>query len=587
MSKDAFNSKLDFIFQHPLFLCFTFVEKKRLSQLYLTIFLMLIAAFLEVVSVGSVVPLVASIIGSSMPNFISIILEFFSVDTMSAELNRPFGFQIIFTAFLLMVIISTIFRLVAQYGIIWFTNQLGFDLTNRSFLVVLNQDYQFHVDTNSSEILATINKVQSIMNGVISPVLQSISSSIIAIAIIAFLTILNWKIALITFLLMFLTYVAISYIVKKKLNLNSIIISKALSQRVKIVNEGLGNISQLILSDRVNNQYKLFVQNEVGFKVASVENGFISAAPKFIVEGIGILVLLLSAYFLTTMGSSTLDVLPTIAAFAFATQKLLPSLQTIFQAWSKISGNMKLIQDLLSILTLPTTYKSPSVNQCGEFKKVSFVDVCFKHSNGYEVLKDVNLEIIRGDVIGIVGETGSGKSTFVSILSHLISPTDGHLSVINQKGCEYSRAEWQSNIAYVPQNPFFLDESIINNISLEDDPKKIDIKKLRSAIKVSQLSKFISSLEYGLETGMGERGAKLSGGQLQRIAIARALYADKSLIILDEATSALDNLTETNLLQALMTESVGKTIIFITHRPEALKICTKIFKLTNKSLEKL
>ena len=136
----------------------------------------------------------------------------------------------------------------------------------------------------------------------------------------------------------------------------------------------------------------------------------------------------------------------------------------------------------------------------------------------------------------------------------------------------------------MPQSPYFLDQSIIHNISFEDDIKKIDVKRIHSIIKVSQLSKVVDRLEQGVETVIGERGAKLSGGQLQRLAVARALYADKALIILDEATSALDSVTELKLLQALMTECAGKTVIFITHRPETLKICTKIFELKNKSL---
>ncbi|MDA9670963.1 ABC transporter transmembrane domain-containing protein, partial [Paracoccaceae bacterium] len=153
--------------------CFKYVKPKRLLQLYLTITVMLIAAIFEVISIGAIVPLVATIIGGSIPSFISAILDFIFVDVTSDNVNNSDLYIKIGLGFVLIIILSTFFRLVAQYCIIWYTNQIGFDLTNRSYSNILMQDYQFHVGTNSSEVIATINKVQSLIHGVISPVLQS------------------------------------------------------------------------------------------------------------------------------------------------------------------------------------------------------------------------------------------------------------------------------------------------------------------------------------------------------------------------------------------------------------------------------
>tara|TARA_B110000008_G_C16964610_1_gene561458 strand:- start:91 stop:1740 length:1650 start_codon:yes stop_codon:yes gene_type:complete len=548
---------------------------------------MLISALFEVITIGSVVPLVATIIGGSVPSFISAILGFLFIDVTSFDVSNSDLFVKIFIGFVILIILSTFFRLVAQYGIIWYTNQIGFDLTNRSYGNILKQDYQFHVGTNSSEVIATINKVQSLMNGVIAPVLQSISSSIVAISILVFLIVLNWKIAAVAFVLIALTYLMISYIVRQRLDVNSAIIAKAHSDRIKSVNEALGNIRELILGDRQIKHYHSFLKTEIGLKDASVQNGFISVAPKFLVEGIGIVVLLFTAFFLTSSGLNAIEVLPTIGAFAFATQKLLPALQGIFQAWSKVSGNFKLIEDVLSFLTLRINEKKPVRTETSEFKKLSFVNVCFHYDNGFEVLKDVNLEINKGKVIGIVGETGSGKSTFLDLLSQLTVPTSGKIYATDENGQELSQSGWQSTIAYVPQNPYFLDQSILNNISLDDGPDNIDMANIRSIVEVSQLSKVMDELEAGIETIIGERGAKLSGGQLQRISIARALYADKQVLIFDEATSALDHVTERLLLSSLKKEFVDKTVIIITHRSEALVFCNEIFKIENKELKQI
>ena len=548
---------------------------------------MLISAIFDVITIGSIVPLVATIIGGSVPSFISSVLALLFIDVTSFEANNSAIFFKIFLGFVILIILSTFFRLVAQYSIIWYTNQIGFDLTNRSYGNILKQDFQFHVRTNSSEVIATINKVQSLMNGVIAPVLQSISSSIVAIAILVFLIVLNWKIAAVAFVFIALTYLMISYFVRQKLDINSVIIAKAHSDRIKSINEALGNIRELILGDRQMKHYHSFIRTEIGLKNAAVQNGFISVAPKFLVEGIGIIVLLVTAFFLTSSGLPAIEVLPTIAAFAFATQKLLPALQGVFQAWSKVSGNLKLIEDVLSFLTLRINEKKFVRIETGEFKKLSFANVCFHYDNGFEVLKDVNLEITQGKVIGLVGETGSGKSTFLDLLSQLTSPTSGKIYVTDENGQELSQNGWQNNIAYVPQHPYFLDQSILNNISLDDGSDKIDMTKIRSIIEVSQLSKVIAELEAGIDTIIGERGAKLSGGQLQRISIARALYAEKPVLIFDEATSALDHETERLLLSSLKKEFVDKTVIIITHRSEALVFCNEIYQIENKELKRI
>jgi ATP-binding cassette, subfamily B, bacterial PglK len=579
--------KLKFKIKNPLIECFKYTNTKRLFQLYLTVFLMLISAIFEVITIGSIVPLVASIIGGSIPSFISNFLNFLLAGVDIFKLDSPNFLIQILTVFTLLIVLSTFLRLIAQYSIIKLTNDLGFDLTNRAYSNVLQQGYQFHVGTNSSEIIAAMNKVQSITGGAIMPVLQSISSAIMAIGIVLFLMMIDWKVAVIVFISLAITYLVISYLVQRKLATNSITIAKAHSDRIKSVNEALGNMRELILGDRQAKHYHSFLETETALNDSSIENGFISSAPKVIIEGMGISILLFAAFFLTSSGSTPIDVLPTIAAFAFATQKLLPAVQTLFYAWSKVSGSVKSIKDTLSFLTLPISEKKGVRTEDYEFKKLSFENVCFHYNNGFEVLKDVNIEIFTGKVIGIVGETGSGKSTFVDLLSQLIYPTSGKISLTGVNGQELSQSDWQSNIGYVPQNPYFLDESILVNISLNDERGDIDMTKMRSVIDVAQLSKVIDELELGINTIIGERGAKLSGGQLQRIAIARALYAEKQVLIFDEATSALDQVTERLVLSSLKREFFDKTVILITHRPQTMEFCNKIFKVENKRIKQI
>lgn len=548
---------------------------------------MLIAAISEVITIGSVVPLVSVILGGEVPSFISNLLGFvFSNFETGNPGNNNFLTQLII-GFICLIVLSTITRLIAQYSMINFTNNMGFDLTNRVYENVLLQKYEYHVKTNSSEILATVNKVQSIMGGVIAPVLQAVSSGIMAIGIVIFLLVLNWQIAITTFLTITLTYTLISIFVQKKLDANSVIVSKAHSDRVLSINEALGNIRELILGDRHNQHYRNFLKSEIYLKNASIENAFISAAPKLVIEGIGIIVLLFAAFFLSSSDGRALDVLPTIAAFAFATQKLLPSLQSIFAAWSRLMGNLELIKDILVFLRLPVLRGTSKSNEVRDFFLLRMTDVDFSHDSGLEVLRNVNVEINCGEIIGIIGETGSGKSTFVDLISELIQPTAGSIEVFSANERKLNTREWQNNIAYVPQNPYFLDKSILSNICLNDKIDKQEQNKIDAIISVSQLESVIDNLKDGISSIIGERGGKLSGGQLQRIAIARALYANKNVLILDEATSALDPTTEKALLVALKNEFRNKTVILITHRPKTLEFCDKVFELRNKNIWQL
>ena len=255
---------------------------------------MVAAAVAEVITIGSVVPLVSIIIGGDVPNFISKLLGYVFTDFDTASASNENFFAHLVLGFIFLIVLSTITRLAALYAIIKFTNDIGFDLTNRVYRNVLLQNYDYHVKTH--QVLAAVNKVQSIMGGVIAPVLQSVSSIIIATGIVLFLLFLDWKIAITAFLVITITYLLISFFVNKKLDANSIIVAKAHSGRILSINEALGNIRELILGERQNKHFHDFLKSETALKNASIENGFISAAPKFLIEGMGIMVLYLRPF---------------------------------------------------------------------------------------------------------------------------------------------------------------------------------------------------------------------------------------------------------------------------------------------------
>ena len=201
-----------------------------------------------------------------------------------------------------------------------------------------------------------------------------------------------------------------------------------------------------------------------------------------------------------------------------------------------------------------------------------------------KILEGINLDIQIGETIGIVGESGSGKSTLVDLLNGLLKPTKGTIK-IDDRNIEEFITSWQLSIGYVGQEIFLFDDTIRANIAFGIEEEKIDHNKINQVLKASQLSKFISELENGVETRVGDRGIQLSGGQRQRIGIARALYHNPSVLIFDEATASLDDQTEKQVMKSIYNLKQNKTMIIIAHRISTLNQCDKIYEIQHGQIK--
>jgi ABC-type multidrug transport system fused ATPase/permease subunit len=223
-----------------------------------------------------------------------------------------------------------------------------------------------------------------------------------------------------------------------------------------------------------------------------------------------------------------------------------------------------------------------------DFKKeIVFKNVSFKyHPDNDLIFKSLNLKIKKGETIGLIGSSGSGKSTFVDILIGLLSPTSGDVTVDNYK-IDKDASSWQKKIGYISQDIHLIDDSIINNIALGVEEDKINLDSVNKAINSAQLQSFIKSLSNGINTHVGDKGVQISGGQKQRIGLARALYHNPEILILDEATSSLDDKTESEVMKAIELLSDDKTVIIIAHRLSTLGFCKKIFELKNSKFKKI
>jgi len=556
-----------------------YVPRRRRRQFMLLALLMLIGAGAELVTLGAVLPFITFLADPSRALEYPVLQQVFT----SLGWRDPDNLALPMTAaFLAIVAVATGIRLLLTYASNRFVFALGYDIGVQLYRRVLNQPYSFHISRNTSEIIAAINKVQMVVTRVLLPLIQGAVAIVLSSFLLAGLLIVDAGVAL-TAILSFATFYALVMIfMRSKLRTNSQRIAWAQNERVRAVQEGLGAIRDVILDGGQPHYIKHFARVDNRLRTAQAANAFIGQSPRFLLEFIGISLIVGLALILSASADGLTAALPTLGALALGAQKLLPLLQQIYNSWSRVLGNRQIFADILDLLSLPKVSDPPPTTGTGKkkFQEVVVFDrVSFSYSvDGSPVLEDVSFQIPKGARVGIVGRTGSGKSTCMDILMGLLDPTEGHVVVDGARVDSSNRRIWQDRIAHVPQNIFLADATIAENIAFGVPAKEIDPHRVREAAQKAQIADHIESTIAGYDTRVGERGIQLSGGQRQRIAIARALYKRADILVLDEATSALDDETERELIRCIASIGEEITVLMVAHRTSTLRDCDFILR---------
>jgi ATP-binding cassette, subfamily B, bacterial PglK len=480
-----------------------------------------------------------------------------------------------------LVLLAATARLALLSASIRYANGLGAEIGENLYARTLQRPYSFHVSQNTSVIIGSINKVQKLIVSYVQPLLTGITALIVATTIVILLIAVNPVVAMAGAFTFGACYFLIAARVRKRLRQNGSAIALNSDQRIQAIQEGLGGIRDVIL-DRAQPIYsRRFARIEQRLRRAQASSQFASGFPRIAIEAIGMLMMVGFAVYFSGSGRDFNTILPTLGILAVGAAKLMPLFQQVYAGWSAVLSGQASVDDVLSLLEYEPL-PQPDLESIPFQDSICLDQVAFQYETTAAptaVLHAINLEIRRGEKIGIVGVTGSGKSTLVDLLMGLLSPTSGKFSIDGTEITPGNAAAWQRHIAHVPQSIFLSDATVAENIAFGVPLQQIDQARLETVSRIAQIDEHVRTLPEGYLTPVGERGVRLSGGQRQRIGMARALYKGVDVLVLDEATSALDDATESRLMHALHEMAGDMTVIMIAHRLTTLKSCDRIVHL--------
>ena len=567
------------------FSLWVYLDKKNQQNFLILVFLMFLGALIEIVSIGSILPFLSALLN---PNFFEQSFFGFEIKELLGNKNKNEMISLALVIFVTIIVISSIFKTFLLWITTKFNANIGTDIANKVFIKLIAYPYEEYIQQSSDKLISDIaNKVTAVIFSVIFPTLLFLSTVIQIFGIIVLLLFVNSLLVSYLILFFLIFYLLTFLFVKKKLFKNSKIIADEESYLIKYIQEGLGGKREIT----INNLHSFFIEKFKGsnrlLRVAQSRNNFLGILPRYVIEALAIIVVAFIFYYLLFNFMSEKpqgEVLALIGLLALSGQKLLPLTQQTYTSLSRVMGSRDSLKSIVNILNLKFEKKSyiKDFNQNLNFNKIiSLKNITYEYEKNKKIINNLNIEIGKGSKVGIIGKTGSGKSTLIDIIMGLLNPTEGKIYIDDQIINNDNLQDWQKHVAHVPQNIFLNDDTITNNVAYGINPNFIDMNLVKKSIKDADLLDYVSNLENGLDTIIGERGIKLSGGQKQRLAIARALYKQASLIVFDEATSALDVQTESNVMSVIKNFSVKVTIIIVAHRLETLKFCDILYEVSN------
>lgn len=550
--------------------------KKQHRVFYIIQILITLSAIFEVFSIFAVIPFVTFIMGIESTNS----SEYFQIYNLFFNKVDPNNIVYIsgYVAIILFVI-SSLLSLAVNTFAIYFANRTAASITNNLYKKFLNKEWMFHALNPGEKLISRIVNDAGKINRVIVNLFTINFNSVKTLFIIIAIFFYNFKIAIILSIAFVVSYVVIYFLLKSKLYIAGEKLSNEQRNIQKRMTESFGVIKEIIIS----NNYDLFLdyfakdRNKISKRESFINSA--SFLPRYVIETVGVTMSLALIIYIYYIYGGISEAIVMLAVFTFASLKLIPQFQQIFFSFAELKGFSASFERVKKDLT-NTKYdqkiESPSLSNISinlkNTKKLELKNILFYYPNSSSSSLEVpSLQIPLKSKIAIAGESGSGKTTLINILTGIIKTEKGKIFLDQYELKNDNFQKFQKNIGMVPQNIFLFDDTILNNISLKQKNELVDLNRIEKILEICDLTFFVKSLPDGLNTEIGEKGVNLSGGQQQKLGIARCIYSNKDLFIFDEATNSMDAISENKIINNIMEYDSNKTIILISHNYSTFK----------------
>ena len=556
------------------------LTKSEKKKAFYVLLLIIFNGFIEVLGLALILPILYII---SEPNKIIENEYLYKIYHNLSFINNTD--QFILLMILGLPIFFTIKNLISIYSIYYqnkFINYLTVSLINKQYKKTLNQDYSYFNKTNSNYITRDIAAIPSEFSSIFLMALINFTTElIVAIFIIIGIAFYNIYIFFILFIVTLPTALIFYFIVKKRIEIMGEQLNFIRSKTFKTIFEAIFGIDELKINNKEDYFIKRSIKPLVFLHKIYIKLNTIKSIPNKFMETTAVFSISLIYLLATSLNYNSSTFISLLIVFATASYRLMPGINRMLLSLIDIKNKNYIFKTLFEFEHKNEFInRDISVNKIQFKERIVFENISFRYENEKDlVLDNFCITINKKEKIGIIGESGSGKSTFIKILSGLITPKSGHIKIDKKTLNPDDTYNLRNLIGFVKQDFYLLDASLAENIAFGEATNEIDYRKLEKVIEISQLKNVVKKLKFGIKTNIGEFGSNLSGGQKQRIAIARALYKEAEILIFDEATSALDDDTESEIIETINSLSDKLTIIMIAHRKSSLKFCDKIYEL--------
>ena len=551
-----------------------FLDSKDKKSLIILLFLAIFIGFIELLGVASIVPFIGLL---NEPDYM-IDNKYFVLVNSYLLIDKD---SLVYVAGIFMVSMFILMNLLNAYNL-WKTTRYGAILNHKITLATsknyFSQSYKFFVNADIPSISKNIlEEAGSLSESIFIPLMQIISRSIVLIFISLLLISINIEVFIAALVIFIVIYAVLFRAIKNKVKKYGVERLEANSSRFKNINDCLSSIKDVKFYNAEQYYLESFSRSQRDFLSLTVKSIIMSTMPRYIIEIISFGGFFSVILYLEYIGADLASHLPIISLFILAAYRLLPSLNQIYMLSSQLRFHLPALNIIYqSFIKYDNNNFSPNIKKMDSL--IEFKNVSFSYNDNKLVLKDISFKINKSTTSAIVGETGAGKTTLLDLLLGFYKPTSGNITInenlINSKTNRLK-------IGYVSQKISFVDDSILKNIGFGLSENIINLDSAERIINTVMLRDLVNTLPNKIYEKIGEDGVKLSGGQLQRIGIARALYLNPKILVLDEATNALDVDTEKLLFDSIRREYKDITIIWITHRSSSLNLCDSIYRLSN------